>query len=839
MHHTNPGETNYYNQPAEAVLGSLRTNSQGLSHDEVLRRLKLYGPNQVKPKRQSLLKRLLEPFASLFVGFLLVAIAISLVNDERADAVIIGVVLVVNACIYYFQQISANRVLDSLRRHDESEAAVMRDGKLESVDSTMLVPGDIVILKEGVRIPADGRLLKSEALHVNESVLTGESLPVHKESAPIDGIKELFDQKNMVFKGSFVISGGGAVIITATGNKTQLGGIGLLASQEGLERSPIEAKIDHLTKKIALAVGVVGLGVFALAAARGIELSEALRFSLALVVSLVPEGLPVALTIVLLLAAKKMAKSKALVRKIASIETLGAVTLVAVDKTGTLTKNELSVADSYTAANNEDSFAKSAAASLNRHQGGDSLDEILHRHYGGKIPDGWKKLKDYPFVAQLRASGTVWQTADNQYMLFIKGAPEAIFKSSKNGTHSGQDAIDSYSKKGYRVIAFAHKEVSKVPEKLEINLLSELEFDGLVGLADEVRPGIDRVIARAQAAGIKVIMLTGDHMETAREIGRRIGLVRSNSQVADGETLASVTPRQAQELLSRITVFSRVLPKHKFDFLRALKNRQITAMTGDGVNDVPALVEADVGLAMGSGTDVAKDASEVVLIDDNFKTIISAIRLGRSVIANIQKMLFYVISTSIGEAATMIGALLMGLALPVSAAQILWINLVTDGFSVLPLGLGQPETHQMNHKPNDPKAPLLNRIYISRSLIIGLAMAVAALSIFYLLLPKGYAYAQTGAFISLVVAQWANALNANFERHSWVRNFTKPNWYLWGGIALATVFQIAVFWGPLAGFFDLVSISYRDLWLVIFASVLPILLLGDLHKIFVRHSSAQ
>ena len=839
MDQADSGKTNYYNQSAEAVLESLRTNNEGLSSEEALRRLKHYGPNQVKPKRQSLLKRLLEPFTSLFVGFLLVAIAISLVNDERADAVIIGVVLTVNACIYYFQQISANRVLDTLRRHDESEVAVMRGGKLESIDSTVLVPGDIIILGEGVKVPADGRLLKSEALHVNESVLTGESLPVHKEAAPLDGLKQLFDQNNMVFKGTFVTSGSGTVIITSTGNKTQFGNIGLLASKEGLERSPIEVKIDHLTKKIALAVGVIGLGVFALAAARGIELSEALRFSLSLIVSLVPEGLPVALTVVLLLAAKKMAKSKALVRKIASIETLGAVTLVAVDKTGTLTKNELSVVDSYSSTSDKDSFARSVAGSLNRHQGGDSLDELLHRRYSQKMPLSWKKLKDFPFDAQLRASGTIWQTAGSQYTLFVKGAPETIFKSSKNSTHGGQEAADNYSKKGYRVIAFAHKTLDQVPEKLEKHLLQGLEFDGLVGLADELRPGIDRVIARAQAAGIKVIMLTGDHMETAREIGRRIGLVHSSSQVADGETLVSETPHQAQQQISRITVFSRVLPKHKFDFLRAVKGHQITAMTGDGVNDVPALIEADVGLAMGSGTDAAKDASEVVLINDNFKTIISAIRLGRSVVANIQKMLFYVISTSLGEALTMIGALLMGLALPVTAAQILWINLVTDGFSVLPLGLGRPEPHQMSRPPNDPKAPLLSRIYISRSLMIGLAMAVAALSIFYLLMPKGYAYAQTGAFISLVVAQWANALNANFEGHSWARNFTRPNWYLWGGIALAMVFQIAAFWGPLAGFFNFTSISYRDLELVILASVVPILLLGDLHKIITMHSPAK
>lgn len=837
--HTNSSAISIYNLAPEEALISLETSEHGLSQREASIRLSRYGANVLKPRKTPLWKRLLEPFASLFVSILVVAVVISLFNHEVADAVIISVVLVANALIYYLQQISANRVLNTLKKHDQSEVSVIRDGETLSISSEELVPGDVIYLSEGMKVPADGRLIKSDGLRVDESSLTGESLPIHKKTAAIVGQKEVFDQKNMVFKGTLIHGGNAVVAVTATGNDTELGSIGLMASAEALERSPIEHKIDSLTRKIAIVVGGVGAGVFLLALIRGMELSEALRFSLSLVVSLVPEGLPVALTVVLLLSAKRMAKSKALVRKIASIETLGAVTLIAVDKTGTLTKNQLSVTESY-AASNHDDLDRIVAASLNFNGdgNGDPLDRVLYNVFRKKGLTGWQKLKDYPFTQQLRASGAAWKDTGGQITLFVKGAPEHLLRSSDNAKADADKVLADYSRKGYRVIGFAHKQITSVPVKLSEDTLKGLKFDGLVGLADELRPGIDKAVERARNAGIKVVMLTGDHIETAREIGRRIGLINKDAEVTDSRAL-EVGNSQIRQKLEQINVFGRVLPKHKFNFLKAVKYQEITAMTGDGVNDVPALVEADIGLAMGSGTDAAKDASEIVLLDNDFKTILKAISLGRSVVANVRKMLFYVISTGVGEAVTMLGALIWELPLPVTAAQILWINLVTDGFTVLPLGLGKPERHQMQRKPDDPKAPLLDRVYISRIVLTGTAMAVVTLLIFNYLLPKGYVYAQSGAFMALVVAQWANSLNADYERFSWVRNFTKPNWYLWGGLTLAIILQVAVFIEPLSKFFGLVSLSAADLALVTVLPISVVLLLGDFHKLVFRRLNNQ
>ncbi len=821
-----------YNLDTEAALELLKSHRDGLSKSEVNHRLEEYGENVLSVKKKSLFKRIIEPFADLFVAVLMVAVVISLATHEVFDAIVIIFVLVLNAFIYYAQQYSSDKVIKTLRAQDVVRVHVRRAGEIIEIDSEKIVPGDIVFLTEGVKVPADGRLVDAENIYVNESVLTGESLPVKKVSKVLVGSHEIYDQNNTLFKGTTVHSGSGVMVVGATGMQTELGKITLLASTTDLGRSPIQRKIDDLTKKIIIAVSLLGAVVFVLAIIRGIALAEALRFTISLVVSVVPESLPVALTVVLLFSAKKMASVKALVKKISSIETMGAVTLIATDKTGTLTKNKLSVAEDSFVAKDK---AWSITATLNGEPGlrADPLDGILAQTYGEKIPKGWKKLQDYSFNQDLRMSGAIWEH-DGKYHLYLKGAPEAILQYSKKATQPEDvtDALGAYVHSGFRTIGVAHKVLVKVPEQLHESLVKDSTYDGIMGLADEIRPGIAGAIAEAKAAGIKVVMLTGDHIETAREVAAKVGIATSAAEVRDSSVLAIKDSKKLLEVLKSTAAFGRVLPEHKFNFLRAVKGKEITAMTGDGVNDIPALVEADAGLAMGSGSDAAKDASDIVLLDDNFKTILGAVKQGRAVIANIKKMLFYVISTSVGQALTMIGALLLGLPLPMTAAQVLWINIVTDGFTVLPLGLSAPEKAQMKQPPYRPDAPLLNNVYLSRLVITGIAMTIVTLVLFNNALPKGEAYAQTVAFLSLVVAQLANSLNANFERHSWVRNFIKPNKLLFGFIGLAAAFQVIAMYGPLARIFDTATLTPSDIFVAIFVPLVVILIVGDIHKYF-------
>jgi len=807
---------------------------EGLTATEAKARQQKYGPNALSTKKTSWIKRLIEPFTSLFVIIMVVALVISLLTHERIDAMVIGLVLLINALIYYFQQYSVSRVLKSLKAHEDGTVTVLRGSTTVEISAQNIVPGDIVYLLEGLKVPADGRIIEADNLDIDESILTGESLPITKITDVLPEKTEVFDQKNMVFRGTLVHSGSGLFVVTAIGNQTQLGAISQLTSTSDLGKTPTERKIDDITRKMVLGVGLIGAVVFGLALLRGVSLSETVRFTLSLVVSVVPEGLPVTLTVVLLLSAKRMARHNALVKKLSSIETMGSLTLIATDKTGTLTQNKLGVAEFYP---DKTTVASAAVASITTQKGMvlDALDELLDSNFSKHMHPGTRQ-EDFPFEQNLRLSGALWQTKTG-YLVALKGAPEALISNLSPLKNKEVSAVlEDYTSRGYRTIAFGHV-VGKF-DSLEEIPKTKIVFDGLVALADPLRKNIPHAIAEARAAGINVVMLTGDHKNTAEEIARQAGLIDHHNQVTDS-TILNKPPnaKLMKTLLTRVHVFGRVLPEHKFNFLKSVKSTEITAMTGDGVNDIPALVEADAGLAMGSGTDAAKDASDIVLLDDNFGTIIDAVRIGRAVIANIRKMLFYLISTSLGEATTMIGALLLGFPLPITAVQILWVNLVTDSFTVLPIGISKPEHHQMKQPPHDPKAPLLSRIMVSRTVWTGLLTAAATLFIFKKFLPLGYEYAQTAAFTTLVVAQWANALNANFDRHSWVYFFVKPNWLLLGGIIASMALQGLVMYGPLQSAFGIVQLAQPDLTLTILVPVITVLVGVDLHKLFFREKS--
>jgi P-type Ca2+ transporter type 2C len=819
----------WYKENIDALYEILETSEKGLSKQAAAERLAHYGPNQLAIKKEPLWRVIVEPFRSAFIAILAFAAIVSLFSHEPLDAAIIGMIILVNAVIFYTQQYATTRVLRSLKKHSQQQVNVLRDGKNIVISSVGLVPGDIITLSEGERIPADVRIIHVENLQINESSLTGESVPVHKHASTMETTKQVYEQDNMVFQGTYVVAGSAKALVVETGSRTEFGKIAELASNEH-SKSPVQEKIDHLVTLLIKIVGVLASIVFVLSLARGIPASESLRFVLSLTVSAVPEGLPVALTVILVLGMRRMAKQKALVRSFRAIEDIGLITTIATDKTGTLTKNHLSIAEVWPAGNAEVQTIASKTIDTSI-RATDPLDTAIieatgagHRHKIDKL---------YPFDIGIRMSGAF---VAKDSVIYVKGSPEHILAKSvlnKTEHHEAESAMHTLASKGYRVIAVAvHRLSGTAPDTLEALGGKSLEFVGFLAFADELRPEAAPAIHKAQEAGITVRLITGDHYETAFNIGKQIGLADHPDQVIQGTDL----PKEKASLAAAIqnkTIFARILPEDKFRILKALKQTEITAMTGDGVNDVPALANAHVGIAMGSGSDIAKDAGGIVLLDDNFATIVKAIAEGRKIFDNIRRMLFYLLSTSLGEVLTMIGALLLGLPLPVTAIQILWINLVTDTALVLPLGLEPEEEGHMNRPPRRPKDPLLNKILLSRVALVALTMAVVTLAIVAILKQQGQdtTYIQTVAFMALITAQWTNAFNARSEYRSSFSRLKKLNHGFGIGLTVAVGLQALVMFGPLSTVFDIQPVAIVPLIASSAVMMLMILSAAEIHKL--------
>jgi Ca2+-transporting ATPase len=820
----------WYKENTEQLYEILETSEKGLTKSEASERLKKYGENQLAIKKDSIWKIIIEPFRSVFVAVLVAAAIISLLSHEPLDAAIIGLILIVNSGIFYSQQYATSRVLRSLKKHSVQQVNVIRDNSEIVISSIYLVPGDIIILNEGERVPADARIVHTDNLQVNESSLTGESVPVHKHASTLESVKQIYEQDNMVFQGTYVLSGTAKALVVETASRTEFGKIASLASDDHT-KSPVQAKIDHLVTLIVKIVGVLAVIVFVLSLVRGIASDEALRFVLALTVSAVPEGLPVALTVIIVLGMRRMAKQKALVRNFKAIEDIGLVTTIATDKTGTLTKNHLTIVESWSIGSVDVATIIGKTIDTSATQT-DPLDQAIKE--GSKSHVKVDKL--YPFDLALRMSGAY---SKNDNVVYIKGSPEHILALSsvtKEQHHQAESMMHELASKGYRVIAFGvYKGSDTPPQDLGIIKNNQLEFVGFVAFADELRPEASRAISAAHKAGISVRLITGDHYETAYNIGKQIGLASHPDQVIKGTDL----PKEINALASAIqhkTIFARILPEDKFRILKALKQTEITAMTGDGVNDVPALANAHVGIAMGSGSDIARDAGGIVLLNDNFATIIKAIAEGRKIFDNIRRMLYYLLSTNIGQVFTMIGALLFGLPLPVTAIQILWINLVTDTAMVLPLGLEPEEDGHMKRPPRRPKDPLLSRILISRMAIVAFTMAAVTLTIVAVLVEQGQeiAYIQTVAFMTLVSAQWMNAFNARSEYKSSFSRISKINHGLTIGFAFGFLLQMLVMFGPLKSVFGIVEVPIETLIITSGIMVISILAVAELHKFIIR-----
>lgn len=826
----------YYTKSVRQTLKELDATESGLPGSEAEERMRKYGPNTVKVEGEPLWRKLIEPFANVFMLVLFVAAAISIFHHDVLDAVIIGIIMAASAIIYYVQRFSTERIIRSLKKHSAQSVEVLRDGKTVDLDSSLLVPGDVIFIHEGEKVPADARLLRAQSLRVDESQLTGESLPISKQIDALSGEKEVYEQSNMLFQGSFIVAGDGLALIVATGNETQFGQLAALTGDTSTQ-SPVQQKIDKLLSQIIGVIAAIALVAFGLSLLRGMDITESLRFVIALSVSAVPESLPVAISVILVLGMRRMATKKTLVRTMRSIETIGVITTIATDKTGTLTKNQLTVQKVWQPQGSH-GLANMIARTVNRspRKFHDPLDTAFAMYAQQENIKEYSQpaLANLPFDQSVAMSGNLWHNGD-KYDLFVKGAPEHVFARcdlTENEHEKASAVLHSLTAEGYRVIAVAHTTLTKPISKFDgLPRKNKLTFDGLVAVADVLRPEARKAIQTAIGAGVTVRMITGDHFETAYHIGRQLGMVKTREQVFDSRRMSVMSDEELENVIDTIRVFSRVIPEHKYRILALLKKHNITAMTGDGVNDVPALANAHVGVAMGSGSQIAKDAGDIILMDDNFKSIVDAMSEGRTIYANIRRMLYYLLATNAGEVLTMLGSLAIGLPIPLVPVQILWVNLVTDTSMVIPLGLEPGEKSNMVRRPNRPDAPILGKFLISRMVLVALSMAMLTIGMYaFYSAQYGHEYGRTIAFCALVVMQWANAFNARSDDESLFSRLRVFNGKFYIGLTVAVTLQTLAVFGPLGNLLHITPVTIGDLVIIsAIAFIVPIATV-EIHK---------
>ncbi len=831
----------FYNQTTKEVLAEFNVDPErGLSDREVARRQAEYGKNTLKVAGVPLWRKILAPFMDVFMAILVVAMILSLLQRNWIEAITIFAIIILDAVIYYIQQFSTDRILESLKRSTIHTVTVLRNGAETALEATELVPGDIVILREGDRVPADGRIISESGLLTNEAMLTGESDAIAKDAKAISGNQKVYEQRNMVFSGSFVVTGLGKFVVTATSNNTEYGRIASLASSLDKE-SPIKSKMDKLVGQIAIVVIIIAIIILIIQLIDGIPLLEALEFTLAMAVSAVPEGLPIAISIILALGAARMAKKQALIRELRAIESIGIVTTIASDKTGTLTENRLELKDFWSPTLSPKAFrdrlaCTALAESTLIEQNSvplaiDPLDICILNY----IRDNNYQLcsgdlvHSYAFDQSLKMSGNLFRTKDGKLDLRIKGAPETILSRAKLTQAQLAAAYNKLSElagKGYKVVAIASGKISR-----EINELHRLSkddrftFEGFIAVADTLRPGVSTAIKQAARMGVKTKMVTGDHAGTAFAIGREAGLARDFSQVLDCTNLSNINDNDLIDAVKDTTIFARVTPEDKYRILSAMKATEICAMTGDGVNDVPALVGAHVGIAMGDSPSIVQDAGDIVLLDNNFKNITEAIKESRTVLANIRRMLGYLLATNAGEVLTMLGALLISGGQMLTPIQILWINLVTDSLMVVPIGLEPPEQGVLRQKPEHKDAPILPVRMIGRMVLVACVMGVGTTVTYYLAgwLLGNLEQANTLAFTSLVVMQWANAISVRGIYESAWQRLKVPHRAFHLAMGAAIILQALALFSPLAKIVNVVAVPFAPLLITAIASfVLPL-----------------
>ncbi len=895
----------WYKQDVTDALADLKTGHDGLSNGEAARRLAEVGPNQLdeRPGRTKL-QVFLSQFKDTMVIVLLVAAAISFVlaltsheSGEFTDAIMIMIIVILNAILGYTQEFKAERAMAALKQMSVSVVRVRRDGQIREVPATELVPGDVVLLDAGVRIPADGRLIESANLRVEEAALTGESVPVEKiTDALANDSASVGDRTNMVFMGTTAVYGRAVAVVTETGMATELGKIANLLQDVGEERTPLQQRMEQLSKVLAVAALVIVGIVFAVGLLRGQEIKLMFMTAVSLAVAAVPEGLPAVVTISLALGAQRMVKRNALIRRLPAVETLGSVTTICSDKTGTLTENRMTVMALDVAGTelNLTTHLQNAGALMGPKDTplldvdsdigllllGSALcnDAVLERnedgegyHTVGDPTEGalvvaaarmglWKahldeqmpRVQEVPFTSERKRMTTihackdlpqgdpleeVYRTMpDAPHMAFCKGAADALLSVSDRVWNEGaiepmtedwrrriMAANDRMALDGIRVLGLSIRPMDELPQKAtEDTIEQQLIFVGLTGMIDPPRQEVRQAVDQCRTAGIRPVMITGDHPYTALHIARDLGIVDSkvdNARVLVGTDLEKMSVEDLEGVVESTSVYARVSPEHKFKIVEALQAKgHFVAMTGDGVNDAPALKRANIGVAMGiTGTDVSKEAADMVLLDDNFATIVHAIEEGRTIYENIRKFVRYIVSCNVGEILLMLVSPLLGLSLPLTPVQLLWINLVTDGLPALALGVEPASKDIMEEPPHAPDEGVLARGTGTYILWIGLLLGAVCVVTQYLAEKGGLGGAdsrvwQTMVFTTLGLSQMGNALAVRSDRMTLLQLGIFSNRLLIGAVLLTFLLQMAVVYVPfLQDIFNTASLSLEHL----------------------------
>lgn len=779
----------WHNLTINSVLEKLNIDEKGLTNEQVDLRLEEYGPNKLpETKSQSALKRFLLQFHNVLIYVLLAAAGITALLDHWLDTTVILGVVFINAVIGYIQEGKAEKALESIRKMLSLVATVLRNGQRRKVDAEQLVPGDIVLLESGDKIPADLRLFNVRNLRVEESALTGESVAVDKHTNPVDEDSVPGDRKNMAFSGTSVVYGRATGIVVATGSKTELGKINKMMSEVEKITTPLLRQVDEFGK--VLSVGILGLTALLFAVGylfRDYNTDELFMAVISLAVAAIPEGLPAIMTITLAIGVQAMARRNAIIRRLPSVETLGSVTVICSDKTGTLTRNEMTARAVITAGQSfEIDGAGYEPEGLIR-SGGELIDPNKYSVYKKlcetvkacndselhQEEDQWKlegdptegallslayksglgsfhpeRLDHVPFESEHQYMATL-NRVDEETVLFVKGAPERILERCKDQlVETGisdfdkvywKQQVDNQAGEGHRLIAAAY---AKKPDKIRTidhSDIRELTFLGLIGIVDPPRPEAIEAISRCKDAGIKVKMITGDHLVTARSIGKELG-IGDGIKAISGAELESMNDSEIRDAAVEYDIFARTSPEHKLRLVKALQEeKMICAMTGDGVNDAPALKRADVGIAMGiKGTEVTKDSSEMVLADDNFASIANAVEEGRTIYDNLRKAIIFIIPTNGAESLVIMAALLMGLVLPITPVQILWVNMVTAVTLALALSFEPTEPGVMKRPPRDPAESILSGYLVWRIGFVSVLIGGLTLGIYYWMKQEGY-----------------------------------------------------------------------------------------------------
>lgn len=816
-------------QLKNSILQELSSSDQGLLEEEVQSRRQAHGWNELPTKKRSAMLQFLKQFKNTMVFILLVATTLSLVtplilegeihSDELINAVAILVIVFLNAILGYVQESKAERAIELLSKLSSPHAKVRRNSRTEIIPARELVPGDILLIEAGDKICADGIIVTSSSLMVDEASLTGESAAEPKNACAKE---HRTSGAGMVYSGTVVTLGNAEVIVSATGLNTEMGKVAALVLSTESPKTPLQKKLEVLSGRIGIIVIAICALLFAVGIVRDIGIMEMLFTAVSLAVAAVPEGLPAVVTICLAIGVQRMHKKNALIRRLDAIETLGSITVICADKTGTITQNSMEVVDEWVVEGGSSQLLTQCMASCNRAEEPDIGDptEVALLTYQRK-----KGIMRVPIESE-----PVTFTSEEKYMItthiidgvtisFTKGAPEVILKLCKNSSETIVHEIERMASAGMRVLAGA------------IDRGNGFEFLGLIGMVDPPREGVKEAIAHAKHAGIRTVMITGDNPLTASAIARHVGI--ESDGVVTGIELDSMSIEDLQKSLATISVFARVLPAHKVKILEALQALgHIVAMSGDGVNDAPALKRAHVGIAMGKkGTDIARESAAIVLVDDNYATIVAAIAEGRRIYNNIRTFILFLLRTNIGEVMIIVGALFLSIPLPLLPLHILWINLVTDSFPALALAAEKGKSGIMRHPPRSPKEHILSG-QTRLTIIAGLLNAGCVLSLFSLVMrihPESLTLARSVALSTTVFFQCFMAFSTRVRHSVFVRSPVSNPWLLIG-VACSIVLQIAMTQTGLHVWFKTAPLSL-EIWLWSFGAATIGFLLFELWKV--------